>query len=75
VATANLAIQPMAPQISGMSNVLTLTTASAIASGWVLETSEDLKNWQPLAAGSNSTVNTTVTNGGGPALFFRLLGP
>jgi hypothetical protein len=73
-AAENAAVHPVVLQISGISNGVTIT-ASPLASAWVLEASEDLRNWQPMASGSNSTVNSTVISGGRPALFFRLRGP
>lgn len=71
----NLGAQPAPTLVVGMSNGITITSSDVVGSQWVLEASEDLRNWRTVAAGSNSTVNTTVVSNGAPALFFRLKGP
>jgi len=52
---------------------MSVTASAAVPDRWALEASSDLKNWTPIAYGTNIAVNVSVpVNAEVPAQFFRL---
>jgi hypothetical protein len=69
---AVLTIQKL--QMSGFSGAFFIGSSGVVPPVWVLQVSEDMKTWRPLARGANGPVGVTVVTSGASSLFFRLTG-
>jgi len=67
---AQLGIQMV--QSNGIPTSVCINSGGSAVGQWTLEQSTDLRTWTPCTAGTNCSVNATITIGAAPRMFFRL---